>query len=199
VNTGRLEAFSDGVIAVAITLLVLGISVPGKSSRHSFAHQLLHQWPEYAAFVISFLTIGIIWINHHSMITRLRVADHTILLLNLVLLMTISILPFATDLVAEHLEQPVAAAVYAAAFLVMALAFSFLNRYILLARPHYLGTPLSAERRRQILHRSLTGLVPYAIAVPLAFVSSYITLAICAALAVFYTTPAATGRDIRDG
>ena len=96
-TTNRLEAFSDGVLAVAITLLVLDIRVPDPGSGgHSLAHNLLHAWPNYAAYVTSFITIGIIWVNHHAMIGRLREADHTILVLNLFLLLSIGLLPFAT-------------------------------------------------------------------------------------------------------
>jgi hypothetical protein len=84
VSIGRLESFSDGVIAVAITLLVLNLRVP---DAH-LGHELAHEWPTYAAYVTSFITIGIIWINHHVMTGRLARADHTILMLNLVLLLT---------------------------------------------------------------------------------------------------------------
>src|SRR5580704_15112559 len=80
VSTGRLEAFSDGVIAVAITLLVLNIGVPSfaETKHHGLAHALWRNWPVYAAFLTSFLTIGIIWINHHVAIRRLREPDHAI-------------------------------------------------------------------------------------------------------------------------
>ncbi len=93
-STSRLEAFSDGVIAVAITPLVLNIRVP-PVTEHNLGHQLVRNWPQYAAYVISFITIGIIWINHHAMIGRLQRPNHAILFLNLLLLMSIGILPFA--------------------------------------------------------------------------------------------------------
>jgi hypothetical protein len=79
VGARRLEAFSDGVIAVAITLLVLQIAVPTDLHGHSLAHALLANWSHYAAYIVSFMTIGIIWINHHAMISRLSQVDHTIL------------------------------------------------------------------------------------------------------------------------
>ena len=196
-STGRLEAFSDGVIAVAITLLVLNIDVPHLSPGETLAHGLAQQWPVYAAYVTSFLTIGIIWINHHAMIGRLREADHAILFLNLLLLMSIAVLPFATKLMAAYLRenngQHLAAAIYSGSFLVMAVFFSILNIHILLVKHAKLSEPLSEERRRQILARSISGVVPYAIATALALVSSYLTLAICAALAIFYAFPIASG------
>jgi uncharacterized membrane protein len=193
-GTNRLESFSDGVIAVAITLLVLNIGVPGNDTGHSLVYELGRQWPQYVAYVISFLTIGIIWINHHAMISRLREADHTILILNLLLLMTIGILPFATDLVATHRGKPVAAAIYSGCFMVMAIAFSVLNREVLVIRGHLLAEAIPLEQRRQIFHRAATGVVPYVLATALAFVSTYLTLGICAALALYYATPVASGR-----
>ena len=199
-GTNRLEAFSDGVIAVAITLLVVGIAVPEVGGRHSLGHELLAQWPEYAAYAVSFLTIGIIWMNHHAMIGRLRQADHSILILNLFLLMTIGVLPFATDLMARYLrgprDQSLAAAIYAGCFLLMSIAFSLLNRLVLIAKSDYLHEPMAFDRRRQILNRARIGVLPYAIAGALAFVSPYITLVICAALALFYATPLASGSDL---
>jgi uncharacterized membrane protein len=196
-GTNRLESFSDGVIAVAITLLVLDIHVPALGRHESLVHGLVHNWPHYAAYVVSFMTIGIIWINHHAMITRLRQADHSILILNLVLLLTIAILPFATELMAGFLRadhgQNLAAGVYAGSFLLMAVAFAMLNRHILLARAHMLSAEIPLEERRRILARSVSGLAPYLIATIVALFSAYATLAICGALAVFYAFPIASG------
>ncbi len=201
-STGRLEAFSDGVIAVAITLLVLNIQVPVVNPHaahgcHTLGCKLADQWPVYAAYAVSFLTIGIIWINHHVMIRRLREPDHMILFLNLLLLMSIAVLPFATSLMAAYLRksegQHLAAAIYSGAFLVMALFFAALNRHLLLVKPHRLREQLPIQRRRQILARSVSGVIPYAIATALAVVSSYLTLAICGGLAVFYALPISSG------
>ena len=144
------------------------------------------------------MTIGIIWINHHAMISRLRRADHSILILNLFLLMSIGILPFATGLMANYLRDPggqrLAAAVYSGCFLLMSLAFSLLNRQILLGRPSMLTSEMPLQERRRILARALTGLVPYLVATILAIVSAYATLAICAGVAAFYALPLASGR-----
>jgi uncharacterized membrane protein len=197
VSTSRLEAFSDGVIAVAITLLVLNIDLPDLKPGQSLAGGLIGQWPVYAAYVISFVTIGIIWINHHVMIGRLREADRTILFLNLLLLMSIGVLPFATRLMAAYLKQShgqhLATGLYSGSFLVMAVFFATLNRHILLDKAHLLHADLPAEQRRQILFRSISGVVPYAIATALAVVSAYLTLAICAALGIFYALPIGSG------
>jgi uncharacterized membrane protein len=199
-STARLEAFSDAVIAVAATLLVLNLVVPKPETTevaHGLAHALGRQWPSYGAYAISFLTIGIIWINHHVVIGRLREPDHSILILNLLLLMTIGLLPFATNLFSTYLNeshgQHLAAAVYSGAFLLMSIAFTTLNRHILMRRSHLLHTDLPREERRRILIRFVGGLGPYVIATGLAFVSQYATLAICGAVAVFYALPVASG------
>jgi uncharacterized membrane protein len=197
-STTRLESFSDGVLAVAITLLVLGIQVPAAGSGH-LAHQLANQWPQYAAYVTSFLTIGIIWVNHHVMIGRLRAADHSILMLNLVLLLTIGLIPFATALLADYLRQGqgenLAAGVYGGVLLAMGIAFSALNWHILFHRAHLLARELPEERRRMILTRSVGGSLPYVVATALAVVSPYPTLIICGALAVYYAFPLASSFD----
>ena len=197
-NKGRLEAFSDGVIAVAITLLVLNIQVPEPGTPGSLGHSLGKLWPQYAAYVVSFMTIGIIWINHHAMLSRLREADHTILIINLLVLMSIVVLPFSTDLLALYLRSKspsdahLAAAVYGGALLLMAFTFSLLNRQILLARAHLMHEQLPLQERRAIYRRAASGIVPYIVATALAPVSAYATLAITGVLAVFYALPIAS-------
>jgi uncharacterized membrane protein len=197
VSVSRMEAFSDGVIAVAITLLVLDIHVPMPEHGRTLGRQLLDLWPHYAAYVVSFITIGIIWVNHHVMIGRLRETDHAILFLNLLLLMSIAVLPFATSLMAEYINkgsgQHVAAVVYAGSYLAMSLFFSALNRHILYAKPHMHKRELPVERRRQILRRAVAGIIPYVVATAFAPLSPYITLIICGAIAGFYALPIASG------
>ena len=199
-GTGRLEAFSDGVIAVAITLLVLQISVPVDLHGHGLAHALLANWSQYVAYVVSFATIGIIWINHHVMLSRLREADHSILMLNLLLLLTIAVLPFATDLIAAYLRRPTghtaAAVVYAGSFLAMAVVFGSLNRLILMHRPQLLRVELTLGQRRQILRSAVAGTLPYVAALGFAFVSAYVTVAICAAVGVYYALPTASRQHL---
>ena len=199
-STNRLESFSDAVIAVAITLLVLNIEVPAPGGAGSLGHRLAEQWPTYAAYVTSFMTIGIIWINHHVMISRLERADHAILILNLVLLLSIGVLPFGTNLLATYLRegegQHLAAAIYSGLFLLMGFAFATLNHHILFRKTHMLTHSLDVARRRRILSRAVAGLLPYVLATAVAPISPELTLIICAAVAVFYALPVASGADI---
>lgn len=195
-SKNRVEAFSDGVIAVAITLLALDLHVPSPAASGTLAHRLGEQWPNYAAYVVSFATIGIIWINHHAALRRIRSVDHTFLLLNLLLLLTIGVLPFSTAMMAQYLTaahgQNLAAAVWAGSFLVMALAFFTMQRHLLHTKHHLLHDSLTADIRRAVLRRNATGLLPYAVATLGAIATPYLTLAICAAVALFYALPGTT-------
>jgi uncharacterized membrane protein len=195
-SKARIEAFSDAVIAVAITLLALDLHVPDPTGPGSLAHRLGEQWPNYAAYVVSFLTIGIIWINHHAMLQRLVSVDHAILVLNLLLLLTIGVLPFSTALMAEYLDashgQNLAAVIYGGSFLLMSLAFFAMQRHLLLSKQHLLKDHLTPEVRQAVLRRNAMGLLPYAVASVGGVVSPYLTLAICAGVAVFYALPRTT-------
>jgi uncharacterized membrane protein len=193
----RVEACSDAVIAVAITLLALDLRVPEPNAPGTLAHRLGQQWPNYAAFVISFLTIGIIWINHHATLRRLRSVDHTILILNLLLLLTICILPFSTALIAEYLRadsgQHLAAAVYGGSFVLLSSAFFALQRHLLVTKAHLLREDVTTEARRALRRRNATGLVPYLAASVCGLLSPYLTLAICGGVGVFYAWPTTMG------
>ena len=196
-STGRLEAFSDGVIAIAITLLVLDIHVPGPEEGRSLAGALGRQWPEYVAYAVSFLTIGVIWVNHHAMLRRLAAANHTVLVLNVLLLMTIALLPFTTALMAVYLRSGhgdhLAAAIYAGSFLTMGVTFFAMQRYVLFgAGGALVQSTIDQAARDRIRRRNQAGLVPYAVAVALAPLSAYATFAVCGAVALFYAWPTTT-------
>ena len=131
--TGRVEAFSDGVLAIAITLLVLEIRLPADAFEHLWS-SLVHEWPSYLAYVTSFLTIGGIWMAHHGLFVRLRSVDPTLLRLNIVLLMVVAFLPFPTGVLADALHasdraERVAIGVYGGTLLVTQLLFAALARY----------------------------------------------------------------------
>ena len=134
-ETGRIEAFSDGVFAVAITLLILNIQPPTKSFTEDggLFKYLLSLWPAYLAFAASFATIGIMWINHHRLFTYIKRTDTALMSLNLLLLLVIVFVPFPTALLAQqyisHPNLHVPALVYNGTFLLMAVFFNLLWRY----------------------------------------------------------------------
>src|SRR4051812_23399762 len=131
----RLEAFSDGVIAIAITLLVLEIHVPSTeeiTSNSELWHALGDLWPSYVGYLISFFTIGIMWANHHRIFSFIDEVDHNLIVLNLLLLLCIGVIPFTTDLLAEYLGKPgerTATVVYTGWFFVTAITYNVLWRY----------------------------------------------------------------------
>jgi TMEM175 potassium channel family protein len=186
VTTNRLEAFSDGVFAIAITLLVLELNIP--AGDHLW-HDLKEEWPSFAAFFVSFWVIGIIWVNHHGVLDHLARANRPLLYLNLLLLLTVVFIPFPTALLAEHLksgaDEEVAAVVYSGAFFAMALAYGLLWTYMTRHR-ELLGVELSDEEIRRTSVRFLIGNPIYGVAVAFAFISPAIVLVIIGLLAVYY-------------
>jgi uncharacterized membrane protein len=147
----RMEALSDGVFAIAITLLVLEISVPEEDFHH-LGRAILDQWPSYLAYLTSFLTIGSAWFWHHGLFRRMSHADHTVARLNLLLLMVVAFLPFPTRLLAEgieHVEAERAAVLfYGGVLVVMLLLLAAMCRYVA-ARPqlvHEEARPADLER-----------------------------------------------------
>jgi len=191
-STARLEAFSDGVFAVAITLLVLDLKDPGTP----LAHGLGRMWPHYATYVVSFLTIGIIWMNHHLQYERIVRPDRTLMVLNLLLLMSVTVIPFPTGLLARHLQlrsdEHVAAALYAATLLTMGLAFFATNLWA--ARRGLFADWILEHHLPYVIARNGFGLVIYAIAVGVAFASAPVSLALCGIVALYYLYP---GRRLR--
>jgi uncharacterized membrane protein len=130
-STGRVLAFSDGVFAISITLLVLEIRPPSDDAH--LLHGLLALWPSYLAYAVTFLFIGQVWVNHHVMFDHIRAADRTVLLLNTLLLMVVAFLPFATSVLADALrdshDERTAVVFYAIAFDVTALTFNGVWQY----------------------------------------------------------------------
>ena len=187
----RVEAFSDGVIAIAITLLVLDLTVPTheEAAARGLGRALLDRWPSYFAYLVSFLVIGIIWVNHHAVFARVRQVDRPVLFANLALLLSISVLPFPTRVLAEYLtagnDSHIAAAVYSASMLAMGLTYALL--WIVVTRDaELLHKAADRAASRAALRRFGLGNVFYLLTIGLSFVSALLTLAVHAALGVYY-------------
>lgn len=192
IGTARIEAFSDGVFAIAATLLVLEIGV-GSTSGARLGHELLEIWPSYLAYVTSFVTIGIIWINHHHNMRAIDRTDRTFMFVNLLLLLDVAFIPFPTKLVADYLnrsgEGPAVIA-YAATLLVMALLYTIWWRYARTGRR--LIAPTASDAELRAIDRSFApGLPSYVIVFVLAFFSPLAAVVLTLVLAAFYL-PSAT-------
>ncbi|TVT56129.1 DUF1211 domain-containing protein [Amycolatopsis rhizosphaerae] len=189
-ETGRTEAFSDGVFAIAITLLVLELKVPTVHDGQSLWAALGAQWPSYAAYVVSFLVIGIMWANHHTLFSFIARVDRLLMFLNLILLLVLAALPWPTALMAEYLNEGgeashVAAVVYSGFMVAQALAFQAFwwhaTRTGRLLHEHYDHELVKRTRSRFAL-----GSLAYPVTVGLAFVSAPLTLAVHGLLALYY-------------
>ncbi|MEO8897187.1 MAG: TMEM175 family protein [Candidatus Dormibacter sp.] len=187
-KTERLEAFSDGVFAVAITLLVLDLGVP--SGGGSLITALADRWPNFAAFALSFVTIGIIWVNHHVVFGSLRRVDRPLLFLNIGLLRSVVLLPFSTSLFARYLvsggeQSHTAAALFSGSLLFMSLwfdaAYAWIGAHSELRRVGE-APPVSIRS----VARFGAGIVIYLGCIGLSFVSAPIVLILTALVAIYY-------------
>ncbi len=190
-DTGRFETYSDGVFAIAATLLVLSFSVA--SGLHDLGSHLLHLWPSYLAYATSFLTIGIIWMNHHYCVETIARADRTLMFLNLLLLLTVAFLPFPTRLVAQYLQhdgEQVAVYVYDATFVLMAVIYNVWWRYASNGR-RLIADSVPDSAVRAINRAFAPGIPMYAIAFLVAIWSPLASVALTFAIAAFYLPSAA--------
>ena len=199
-ETGRLEAFSDGVFAIAITLLILEIKLPRPADAQAgkgLGQALVDQWPAYLAYVSSFLTILIMWVNHHQIMRCLRSADHGLLIVNGLLLMGVTVVPFPTSLVSEYIQHDgatVAAVVYSGLYVLIALLFNALWHYAI-RRPGLLAPTAGPRFVRRLTAGYLLGPPVYFAAFVVAFVSPVTSVAVCLALALYFALPTGAVRD----
>lgn len=197
-ETGRLEAFSDGVFAVAITLLVLNIKIPGLDLSPSqlptdaqLWPKLLNEWPMFAAYATSFATIGVMWLNHHRLYTHIKRTNTVLMLLNLLLLLIIVFVPVPTALVAEYLVRPdqhAAALLYSGTGVILAICFNLLWRY---AAYHHRLLAKNADTSvvNAINKQYLFGPVVYLFALILAVFSTPASILLNFLLALFFAFP----------
>jgi uncharacterized membrane protein len=193
-ETGRLQSFSDGVFAVAITLLVLNLVVPPlprppeEPTALGLAHALGADWPSYLAFMTSFGTILIMWVNHHAVVKLVRRTDTLFVFANGFHLLHVTIVPFITALVARYLTTPAAStacAIYAGVFAVGNLIFNGLWRAG--AHERRLLHPRVPQARVDQLTKSyLAGFPIYLVATALAFWNAYVSIAVCCSLWVVW-------------
>ena len=205
-DSRRAEAFSDGVFAVAITLLIFNLLPIGSGSVPRLTYGVLGSvWPQYAAYVVSFLTIGIMWMNHHTLFGHVRLIDRPLLVLDLLLLMGVVAIPFPTALVAEHLKDPskaagsAAAVIYGVVMIVISIFYNAIWEY-LVRHAEALGSRGTRQALRDAVPgfgsgpglaakvpRWSLGLAGYSAGVLIAaFWSAGVALAVYGGLAVYY-------------
>ncbi len=204
-ETGRLEAFSDGVFAVAITLLVLNIKIPGldlspdKLPRDKDLWIALRdEWPMLAAYVTSFATIGVMWLNHHKIFKHIKRVDNLLILINLLLLLIIVFIPVPTALLAEYLVRPdlhAAAVLFSGTFFLMACCFNILWRYAA-SDNRLLGKNVNSQSVAAISHQYLFGPLLYLIVFGVAWFSTLACVILSFVLAIFFALPGRPPRSV---
>ena len=187
-STSRTEAFSDGIFAIAATLLVLELKVP-QVEPGGLADALLESWPSYATYVVSFLTIGIIWVNHHAVLDRIREVNRPLLFMNLMFLMAVAAIPFPTALLGDYLQaghdERLAAAVYGGTMSLMGVTFGAIWAYAVLS-DDLLHARVDRTRARRSLWIFAAGTPLYVLAIGASLLSATLALVIYALLALFY-------------
>ena len=203
-DRSRLEAFSDGVFAVAITLLALDLTVEGPG-HGPLLDQLYDKWPAFLAYLISFFMIGIVWVNHHALVRSIIKVDRRLLFLNLVLLLFVVLIPFATATEADYFphnsgDARLAMALYAGVFLGMSIGFASMLEWTLHGQRVY--QPVPPERRWAARARFAGGSLAYVIAIAVAAFSAVASFVLIALIALYYileNTPAAADPPGRGG
>jgi uncharacterized membrane protein len=186
VSSTRLETFSDGVFAIAITLLVLEFGV--STGTHDLGKALLDIWPSYLAYVTSFLTIGVIWVNHHALFDLVDRVDRPMLFINTLLLMLVAFTPFPTRLIAEFLrrgDEETAAIAYGATFIVMAVVFQILWRWMSTGR-RLIRADVPQAALDDITRSFNPGIPIYAAATLVALASPLASIVLYTSIALFY-------------
>ena len=199
-NKSRVEAFSDGVFAIAITLLVLTIAQP--TDYRILGHQLGDRWPSFAAFAVSFAVIGIMWLNHHSVFSHFERLDRGMVYLNMLLLLTITFLPYPTGVLGEALAKgqgtQTAAIAYAVTMAVNACAWAALWLYGS-RRPHLLRASFPPGERELATLLFTSGVAVYLVDIGIAIWNAYAFLAVQGGLAVYYAIDPVSRRPGRAG
>ena len=198
-DRSRLEAFSDGVFAVAITLLAFSITVKGPGHGKLWQQQMWELWPAFLAYLVSFFMIGIVWVNHHVLVKSITAVDRTLLFLNLVLLLFVVLIPFATATEADYFpanswDARLAMTLYAGVFLGMSVGFAVIFEWTL--HGQRVARPLPSEKHWAARARFVGGGLVYLVAIIIALFSAVAAFVLIALVAVYYIverTPAAPG------
>jgi uncharacterized membrane protein len=191
-ETTRVEAFSDGVFAIAMTLLILEIRTPERLGAGQLPHALFVLWPSYLAFATSFFTIGVMWMNHHRLFNLIGKSDQALLAINGLLLFSITFIPFPTALLARYLNHPdsrIAAILYNSTFLFSALCFQGLLRHASGQGGHLLDPAADPESVVAIRRQYRFGPLLYILLIGVSCISAIASLALNLILAVFFAMP----------
>jgi uncharacterized membrane protein len=181
-SSTRLEAFSDGVIAIIVTIMVLDLHAPVGGGVEA----LLALWPVFLSYLLSFLTVAIYWMNHHRTFHLVKLVDNMVLWCNIALLFCLSLIPFATAYMGENHMSPLSVALYCAVMMVCTVAFTGMRA----AMARHFGEDAKLRAwNRAASHKSWFAIAVYAAGVPLAFLSATLSLVLVFSIAALYFVP----------
>ncbi len=190
----RLEALGDGVFAIAMTVLVLGIAVPDVSGPGALIASLVALWPKFASYALSFVMLGVLWIGHYFQFHYIKRTDRTLIWLNLVFLLTVTFLPFGAGVLGNSYRDHVAIALYGGTILAsgtaLLLHWSHASNHPALVRPE-----LTREIAGTLRRRIVAGMIGSAVAIAVGFLDTRISLAVFLVMPVVYMVPSRTERE----
>jgi uncharacterized membrane protein len=186
----RIEALTDGVFAVAMTLLVLDIKVPELLEPQGIAElplKLVALWPKFVAYAISFVILGVYWVGHHMQLSFIRRADRPLLWINVLFLLWVALVPFSTALLSEYSTTRVAIATYGANLIAIGLTLALHWWYAIIS--HHVDPDIHPGLLRAAMYRTLMAPVVYVIAIALSFIKAELSLALYALVPILYILP----------
>ncbi len=189
-NTSRIEAFSDAIIAIAMTLLILEVHVPhlADTSTHGVIEALWEVLPHFLSFALSFVTLAVIWVNHHTFFHMLRGSDGALQWYNNHLMFWVCVIPFVTAFLGEHPFVPTVVALYGIVMTMMAIAFSWMVHYVFF-KTNLLPETVSIQARKNEARRSLIAVALYFVSIPLALVAPTLSLILFATVIALFFLP----------
>lgn len=187
VPTNRIEAFSDGVIAIIITIMVFDLKLPEVNADHSLWKAVVHLLPKFLSYTLSFLVIAIMWVNHHQIFHQVKQTDRQLLWYNIHLLFWMSLIPFATNVIGAQPLNPSSSLLYGLVFFMCVVAFTGLRNY--LVRSGLLHETISRAAQQKVIRKNRLALGIYLGAALLGYVSVYISFALFLVVPAMYFIP----------
>jgi uncharacterized membrane protein len=180
----RVEALSDGVFAIAMTVLVLGLQVPEGGAGSELGARIAALWPKFASYVLSFIMLGVLWVGHHYQFHFIRKTDRGLLWLNLLFLLTVTFLPFGTAVLGNHFREPLAVVLYGGTIVVAGV--SLLLHWMYATRRKFVADELDPRIDRLLKARIVVGIGLSLSAMALAIVDTRVSLVVFLALPIVY-------------
>jgi uncharacterized membrane protein len=194
-TTNRIEAFSDGIIAIIITIMIFDLKLSNKVDEDTVWQSIYVLLPKFTSYTLSFLTVAIMWINHHQLFHLFKKTDRPLLWLNIHLLFWMSLIPFVTNLLGENHNFSATCMAYGFVMFMNSTSFLLLRHYTN-CHEDLLKTPLSPERKRRSFRKNIVGVSIYFLTIPLALVSVYCSFIGFLLVPLMYFLPENVGETV---